>query len=253
MLLFLVLSVVSIAWAEERVEAVRELHPNGSVSIENLAGTIVVRGWNRDEVKVDARLGRGTEGLEIDSDGDSIDIEVELRSGRNIKVEGTDLEVWVPHGVELSIETVSCDVDIEGLTGVVDIESISGHIRVRGDLEELDVESVSARIEIEASSSLRDLTVETVSGSSTVEGEFHPSGDYDMETISGTLTVRIPADLCADFDVETFSGTIKNELGPRARRTSEYVPSQELSFSTCSGGASFSLSSFSGSVHILER
>ena len=249
----ILLLAASAAWAEGRVEEIRDLDRNGSVTIENLAGTIVVKGWDRGEVKVDARLGRGAEELEIDSDGDSIDIEVVLRSGRNINVEGTDLDIWVPHGVELSIETVNCDVDIEDLTGAVEVESVSGHIRISGDLEEIDVESVSARIEIEASSSLRDLSVDTVSSKVTVEGDFHRSGDYELETVSGTLELRIPADLCADFEVETFSGDIKNELGPRARKTSQYVPSQELSFSTCSGGASFSLSSFSGTVRILER
>jgi hypothetical protein len=241
------------AWAEGQVEEIRPLKPGGTVTVENLAGSVRVQGWDRDEVKVLADLGRGTERLAVDSDPDSVEIEVVLESGRHRQVEGSDLEIWVPRRIELGVETVSAAIELEGLTGSAEIESVSGRIRVSGDLEELSIEAVSGLVEVESSRSLEDLSIETVSGEASVEGDFHPSGDYEMETVSGFLDLAIPRGFCADFDVETFSGKIENEVGPEARKTSEYLPSKELSFSTCSGDARFSLSSFSGKVRIRER
>ena len=73
------------------------------MDIENIAGSIQVTGWDRNEVEITGYLGRGAEEIEIDSDGDSISIEVVLRSGRHVNVEGTDLELRVPHGIELAV------------------------------------------------------------------------------------------------------------------------------------------------------
>ena len=60
----------------------------------------------------------------------------------------------------------------------------------------------------------------------------------------------LPEDVSAEFDVETFSGDIVNDFGPKARRTSEYAPGKELSFSTRSGDARISVSSFSGTIRL---
>ena len=67
----------------------------------------------------------------------------------------------------------------------------------------------------------------------------------------------VPADLVldldeldADFYIETYSGSIKNDIGPEARRSSEYGPGRELRFTSGGGGARVSIESFSGSVKL---
>jgi hypothetical protein len=71
-----------------------------------------------------------------------------------------------------------------------------------------------------------------------------------VESHSGTVTLELPADTSAEFEIETFSGQIHNDFGPKARRTSEYGPGYELSFSTGSGEAEVSVESFSGGVYL---
>ncbi len=66
------------------------------------------------------------------------------------------------------------------------------------------------------------------------------------------MELRLPAATAADFDVTTFSGNISNEFGPQARRTSEYGPGKELSFST-GAGARIVAKSFSGDVRLRKR
>ena len=82
---------------------------------------------------------------------------------------------------------------------------------------------------------------------------FQARGSFDFETVSGTIELRVPAGLAADFDAETFSGKITNELGPAPKRSGQILPSQELSFSTGSGGARISLQSFSGAIRIRKE
>ena len=66
------------------------------------------------------------------------------------------------------------------------------------------------------------------------------------------MELVLPAATSADFDVTTFSGHITNAFGPEAKRTSEYGPGKELSFSTGTGGRIVARS-FSGNVHLRKK
>jgi hypothetical protein len=71
--------------------------------------------------------------------------------------------------------------------------------------------------------------------------------------MSGQVVVKVSPGVSADFDVSTFSGSIENDIGPEAERSSKYAPGKELSFSSGSGGAQVSISSFSGTVKIVTK
>jgi hypothetical protein len=240
--------------AEGEIHETRPLAPDGSVQIENIAGSVRVIGWDRSEAEITGRLGRGTQELAIDADGDHLKIEVVLRSGRNVNAEGTDLELRVPRGIDLSVETISASIEVEGLAGEISLESVSGAASVDGDPREIQVESVSGAVKVSAGGSLQEASIETVSGAARLAAGFRPDGDYEIESVSGTIEVQVPAGLCAEFEVETFSGEIDSEVGPAPRRSDRHLPGESLRFSTCpGGGASFQMSSFSGRVVIRQR
>ena len=53
--------------------------PAGEVQISNTAGSVIVTGWNRNEVEVTGELGEGTENLEFVTSGKLTRIKVVLR------------------------------------------------------------------------------------------------------------------------------------------------------------------------------
>ncbi|HMB69591.1 MAG TPA: DUF4097 family beta strand repeat-containing protein, partial [bacterium] len=223
---------------------------NGEVSIENLSGSVTVTVWDEDKVLVEGELGDGSERLEIDPDEGDVSIEVVLpRNARH--VEATDLEIRVPRGASVSVETVSADVDVSGVTGDVEVETVSGRVKGR-DLAAVEIETVSGEIDVadaegpvevasvsgyievtdcgdwvEASTTSGDIDVagdlpdrvecETVSG--TVEADITPvkGGAYRFESFSGEVVLRLPAKLDAAIDVETHSGRIRSEWDGRHR------------------------------------
>jgi hypothetical protein len=71
--------------------------------------------------------------------------------------------------------------------------------------------------------------------------------------MSGTVVLAVSPGIAADFEVSTFSGGISNAIGPEARRTNQYTPEKELSFTTGGGGARVSIETFSGGVKITTR
>jgi DUF4097 and DUF4098 domain-containing protein YvlB len=275
------------AFAVEKINKTLKASSDGEVEITNIAGSVAVTGWDREEVKVTGTLGKGTEGLDFDSSGGKVIIEVKYPdNARN--VEDTDLEIWVPVKSSLEVGTVSASISVEKVKGGLDLESVSGGITVTGEPETVDAECVSGGIEIDvktkavhaeavsgqivikgvekkvdASSvsgsirisggTLESVEVEAVSGSVTFDGGLVKNGRLSASSFSGLVDLYLPGSISADFDISTFSGSIKNEFGEKASRTSKYGPGNTLNFSTGSGSARITAESFSGSVQINKK
>ena len=275
------------ALAQQRVDEKRPASKDGTVEIRNVAGSVKVTGWDREEVSVTGTLGKGTERLEFSGSGKRTLVKVVLPQTSH-HVDGSDLEIKVPTASTLDVETVSADITAEKVSGALKLETVSGSVTAGGDPAKFDARSVSGDVEITAASApgraksvSGDVTLKGVAGAveaGSVSGKVlvtggevsgveleTTSGDIrfaaglaknarlDAKTVSGEVELILPADVAADFDVTTFSGDIINELGPPARRTSEYGPGKELSFSTGGGGARVEAKSFSGSVYLRKR
>lgn len=284
----LALAVTLGTASADDIDETKPFEDGGRVIIDNLAGSVRVEGWDRDEIRVVGELGRRVERVDFEVDRDRATIEVVIpRRARNVG--GTDLEVWIPKGSELRVKTVSASIDVVDVDGELDLESVSGDIDVRaatsllraqsvsgdvdvdGEIDDVELESVSGDIVIhrargEARANTVSGTVEIARGCESVEGYFQSvSGDvefegtiaedgrYEFESHSGSVRVLLDADLDADVEVSTFSGSIRNEVGPEPRRKGRYGPGEEVSFTLGDGGAEITISSFSGGISILER
>jgi hypothetical protein len=281
------LVVPALGWAQQGVHENAAAARDGVVDIENLAGTVEVVGWEREEVEVSGTLGRGTERLDFDADGRRTSIRVVVPE-RSHDVHGSDLKIMVPVASRVDVETVSADIVAEKLEGQLQLESVSGRIRVAsrpagleaatvsGSIEvahappRAEIGSVSGGIEIHDASGplevgtvssevtitaqqLDAVEVETVSGSLRLEVKGVGRGPFDLETVSGTVTMVVPATIAADFELSTFSGQIRNQIGPEPERTSRYAPGEEAMFSTGGGGPRVTISSFSGTVELVTK
>jgi DUF4097 and DUF4098 domain-containing protein YvlB len=278
------MAAVSTALADRSINETRPLAGDGRVEISNIAGEVKVEGWSGDGVVVTGTLEDGIEEVDISSGGSRLSIEVRVE--RRARNNGSAyLTIKVPATAEVDVETVSADISVDGVTGEVDLESVSGDVEVSGavaslsassvsgdvrvatatgrsELEtvsgkvvvrdaagRLEVGAVSGEIEIEGGS-LDSLTAETVSGSIFCRAVPTGRGRFSLESMSGSIELSVPSDVSADFEIETYSGEIKNDIGPRPSRSSEYGPGRELIFTAGAGGARVSIESFSGTVKL---
>ncbi len=281
------------ALAATPVNETRPLAADGRVSIENLKGEVRVRTWDRPEVRITGSLGEGVEKLEVEGSASRLSIEVRYpqRSGGWFGWGGDDtgptvLEVTLPRGASLDVDTVSADIDVEGVAGArLDLESVSGRVGVRaarpgvarvssvsGGVEveaggpDVGVETVSGDIRLQGALDGR-VSVETVSGDATVvagalerlshatvsgdarlEAGLRPGGSLRAESVSGTLEIILPAATSARLAVETFSGGISSPVGKV--ETEQYGPGKSLSARLGGGDGDIRLESFSGDVRI---
>lgn len=280
--------LATAAFAAEDIDRTLDAAADGTVRIENVSGSVEVRGWSRNQVAVTGELGRGVEELIFERDGDEVLIKVKLprKSGRS---GGSELLISVPEASSLQIHTVSADIDISDVEGEQRLVSVSGDITTAFSGTEMDANSVSGDIEVSgddqsANSRLHtvsgDIDVENLSGelrSETVNGEInvvngsferisgetvngevvfhvslHNDGRMNIETVNGEVDVDFGGDVSARIEIETFNGSIRNCFGPESVRTSKYAPGRELSFTEGGGSGRVTIATLNGSVRLCK-
>ena len=276
------------AAAQQKVEERRPAAAAALVEIENPAGTLRVIGWNQNEVTVTGTLGPGAEGLSVTGEKGRIRVEVETRG--NPHGVASTLEVHVPEGSRVEVESFAGSIAVSDVKGAVRAENVNGDITVSGAAREVDVQTVNGSLEVSgparrvhaesvngsvtvrgASGEVEASTVnggllvsggtfshghlETVNGKVRFEGDLAKGAVLDADSVSGGIEMLLPAAVAADFTLSTFSGTIENELGPALDRESgrDNPSEKELSFTTGAGGATVTIHTLSGAIAIRKR
>lgn len=280
------------ALADDRVVDQSKPAPaDGTVTIENFAGSVKVIAWDKGVVQVKGELDDVAERLDFEQRGNFTRIKVVYpRSSRN--VHGSDLEIFLPRKSKTEIDSVSADIDIAGMTGNLRANTVSGEIVAASQSQEVVLESISGEIIVKESGKDARISAQTVSGDIEMRavngqlelgsisgsimidrGEYtrveanNTSGDievkftggfaegsvYRFETISGSIDLEFDELPDAEFDIATFSGSIRNDFGPEATRTSRFGPGRELKFREGEGNGDFRISTLSGSIRLQSR
>jgi DUF4097 and DUF4098 domain-containing protein YvlB len=272
----------------------RPVAADAVIEVENISGSIRIRGSARSDVRITGTVGEGANGLLIEGDERRLRIKVDYpRSGRwggwwgGGKLGESNIELEVPEGVGLKVESISAAIDVAGVSGRrSEVESVSGDITLSGAPTSLMVESVSGRIEV-TSGGIREVDMESVSGRLSLTGpvgerinaesvsgairlqpegalksvqlsvvsgaidlrtELAPNGRLNAESLSGELSVVLPRSTSARVKASSFSGSIKSDAGEV--RKEEFGPGSSLSTTLGDGAGEIRLESFSGTLRL---
>ena len=275
------------ASAATPINDTRPLDARGEVEVSNLKGSIEVRTWDRNEVRITGSLGDGVERLEIDGSGSKLAVRVRYpRNSHNS--EETVLVLEIPRQASLEVDSVAASVDVQGIAGdELDIDSVSGTVvavgaprkaaieSVSGDLRlnlnsrDVEVDSVSGKVslrgriggavEVETVSGDIDvdtrgerpsrLELSTVSGDASVRSGIADAGRFSFESVSGDLRLSLPATVSARVEASTFSGDIDAPGANVVRK--RYGPGASLEHRYGNGDASIAIETFSGDVRLV--
>jgi DUF4097 and DUF4098 domain-containing protein YvlB len=179
------LAVAAPAAAQQSIDQTVPTNRTGRVEIHNLAGSVRVVAWDRDQIQIRGELGRGTERLEVSGDRNRTVIRVILpRNARN--VQGSDLVVQVPAQKDVGVQTTSADVAIENSTGTVQGQSTSGDVTITGNPASVTGRSTSGDVRVTVGSSAR-VNASSTSGDVVVRGNIRES--VSVESVSGDVDV----------------------------------------------------------------
>ncbi|MCC5885136.1 MAG: DUF4097 family beta strand repeat protein [Gammaproteobacteria bacterium] len=258
----------------------------GEIEVRNLSGSVQVRGWDRAEVAIAARL---ADGQDIDVQSRSGRIVIEVSQPGQRRAREADLELRVPRDSRLRVSGVSADIEVDDVAGDLNLKSVSGHVDARGFGADLDVSTVNGRIRAVGSGQTGRLIASTVNGAIHVEGaagqlevstvngevaitggrfervrlngvnahihghlELTEEGRFEADSVSGRLALRLPPELPARFDLESFSGRIQPCDGVSAERSSRFGPGYRLAFTRGAGTAQVQARSMSGEIALCE-
>ena len=247
------------------------------LTVENQAGEVVMRTWDRNAVRVIGRhnprtrpnLRQGDGVLQISSRGmGAIDYEITVPVWMAVKVSGHYNYIELNGmGAEVTAENVRGDIDIRGGRGFVTAKSIEGKIRISGTQgkvtastvnDDLVVENAAGELNVETTNGNLTLTgiqasavsVATINGRVIYAGALADKGRYSFTTHNGRIELRVQQNPNATFYVRSYGGSFRQTVGlkpvgePRSGRRNTYTAGN--------GSAQVELESFNGSVRVVQ-
>lgn len=270
------LLVGALALSPQQTDTTFTVRPGGTVVTETWAGSIRVRSWDQDRIRLRAQ---GPSDVEIRVDGATV--RIDAGSSRD-HARAVELDITVPRRFGVRAEGVQIDADVADLEGDVSIETVQGQVRIANVTGRITANSTQGRVEISGSrgslkagnvnESIRitdhegdiaatavngpvvlagirsgSVAAETMNGEVRFEGEIRDGGRYHFETHNGDVTVAVPGGANASVFIETWSGEIEADFPIQLRGTRTR---QSLTFDIGRGGARLELSSFGGAIRL---
>ena len=262
------------------------VQPNARIQVQNFAGSIRVRGWDRNAVRIVVGESRHDE-VHVQGRDAAVSISTVSRSGvpapldyeitvpvrASLDIGGTYTEIAI-EGVRGSVSatTVQGEVSLHGGDGVISLKSVEGGVTVQDAVGRIEVngvnkgltlrningpiaaETVNGSIVLDGIDS-DDVDAETVNGPVTYEGTIKDGGRYRFGSHNGTVVVSIPERVNATVAAVTYQGTFSSRFAlPNA--APDTVPGggarRRANVAFGNGSARVEAESFQGSV-ILAR
>jgi hypothetical protein len=256
-----------------------EVKKGSRLRLENFAGEVVVRTWNRDSVQIVARhdprvtvaITPAAAALTIQSRSSgrgSVDYEITTPHWMPLSITGTYNFITVEGAQsDVSAETTRGDISIKGGTGAVVAKSIEGQVVIEGARGRITASSVNERVRV--TDATGDLTIDTTNGDVTLtqirssnanvttvngdirfEGAPAPSGRYRLTTHNGDIITTMPDTSNATFVIRTYQGDFGSTLNVSGPPRGEARLGRRQTYTLGNGSAEFELETFGGSIRL---
>jgi hypothetical protein len=276
-------ALVALGMAPQQTDTILPLQNARLLSVESPGGSIVVTGWDRDEVRVQAEHSSRTRlTVRRSRGGERLSIDAEATRGPTTIV---DYRLSVPRSLSLELDGMYTDITVEGVNGEVSAETLQGDVTVRGGRGSVKVSSTTGKIlvdgasgTIEAETAADDITfvnvegdvvaesaggdilfenaratsvdVGTTGGRISYEGTLGRTGPYYFGTHGGPVTVVVPAETAASISVATVYGSIVSNLDGASRVLSR---GERHKLDVGGGGAVVEIETFAGRISLLRK
>ncbi len=230
----------------ERFEQTYPLNPNGTVSVSNVNGSIVIETWDKPEVKLewvktaDAKENLGEVEIKIDARLESFSVESNYldwkRSGANGRTYNkltVEYHLTVPRTAILDeIETVNGSVSITNAENATKASAVNG--------------------EVKATNLRGTANLSTVNGTIIANFDQLQTGSrINLETVNGSVDLTIPSDANATLRAETVNGKISNDFGLPVRK-GQYV-GRDMYGKIGTGDVQIKLGSVNGELSVKHK
>jgi hypothetical protein len=194
-------AVSTVRAASETFEKAYSLEGVTRVRVENVNGSVELKTWERNYIRVTAVKSGTTWAMEntlirVTQPGPEIRIQTISQHSQHLfsflfgghRLAKVEYELLAPAGTPMSIETVNGGVRVEGRRAELRAETVNGSVDLR-DIQggPVRAETVNGRITFACEAAADDTRLETVNGS--IEANFPASSSirYRLSSINGRL------------------------------------------------------------------
>ncbi|KAB2343322.1 DUF4097 family beta strand repeat-containing protein [Actinomadura rudentiformis] len=180
-----------------------------------------------------------------------------------------DITVTVPRECPVTINLVSADAVIAGLTARASIKSGTGDVTLDGVVGDIDANTVSGAVEAQgldgkvaftsvsgdlalAGGSIDRLAARTVSGRIAADVDLAGTSRVEVNTVSGEVTLRVPDSTSATVNLNSAVGQIDTSFAGLDRQDRPPV-GRSLGGTIGDGSGKLSVTTVSGGVTLLSR
>ena len=251
----------------------------GRLSVNNFAGEVVVRTWDKDSVRVVARhqsrvkvsVRPTSAGLSVSSSGSmgpgSVDYEITAPSWMPLRIEGTynfvsvegaQAEVFantvrgdviIKGGTTVTAKSVEGEVQVDGARGKVTISSVNERIRISNTSGEITAETINGGITMTGIDS-KSVDASTVNGTISFEGKLAAGGHYAFGTHNGDVLMGIPDGTNATFTLRTYQGSVSTDFTLEGYNREDARRGRRVTATLGNGSADVNLETFGGTIRL---
>ena len=226
--------------------------PRGEVDVSNVAGSIVITGWDQPTVSVTADTPDGVQRVQVKGGHGRTIVCVSYNKSNDCNGPGgfsergsVRLQVHVPRGSELDVSAVSADIKSHGVAGSQHLHTVSGDIDADLGSGDDEVNSVSGTISLHGSGQDGTLHIGNVSGDVTVT---NAAGELEARTVNGTLRAELAPARHARLNTTSGSIELKGRLEGSGSIETETVSGDAKLDVSAPGGYSYEAKTFSGDI-----
>lgn len=202
-------------------------------------GGIEVRGWDRPEVKVQARVEAYAP---TPAEAQSLAGDIRIENGAAIHASGpsgnskrhwwVSYRMWVPQGANLSLRSVNGGLSLTGLSGTVELSTTNGGIHL---------EDAAGRV-----------VGRTTNGGLDVQlaGSAWKGPGLDLETTNGGVNLNVPAGYNARLQTGTTNGDLRVDFPVSLQGR---ISRKDLAFDLGTGGSPIRAMTTNGGVTVRRR
>jgi hypothetical protein len=201
-------TTASAASLEHRIGA------TGRFALRMPSGSVSIRAVDGDVARVRDLTGRSlADRFQIETGDGSVELVYRNKLGMTIAIGsfeiggggGGELDVELPRGARIALDTASADVSVTGIAGPGRYRTASGDLILQDVAGNLDIEGVSGDVRVEATAPI-ELVGRTISGDAVLRAPRLTR--FEFNTTSGDI--RVEADLAGKgpFGIKSISGDV---------------------------------------------
>ena len=221
--------------AQKKFSKIYPASKNVRLQLTNRTGTVVVEGWDREEINISAYLEAPAANIEPQSRSGTIYINlVQDNQGRN-DVGNVNFLIKVPYSASVDIETRMGNLSVSGVRGSL----VRAHISTEGDITLTNIEA-------------GNVAAENGIGDIFFDGSIQAEGSYRFSSMRGNINLRIPFNSSFKL-IATAPSTRNIALGDFGNSGMKFGDGRRVIGQSGDGSASIAVTNQRGSISFISR